>query len=95
MQFNLRYAYFDTKNYDNSFSVYEYNLPLNYSVVSLYDKGHRMYLYSKINLTKKIDFSLRYALTLYSEKEEISSGNDLIPHSHKQEVGFQFHVKLP
>jgi hypothetical protein len=95
LQFNLRYAYFDTKNYDNSFSVYEYNLPLNYSVVSLYDKGHRMYLYSKINLTKKIDFSLRYALTLYSEKEEISSGNDLIPHSHKQEVGFQFHVKLP
>ncbi|MBQ2396322.1 MAG: hypothetical protein II304_04665 [Bacteroidales bacterium] len=95
LQLNLRYAYFDTKNYDNRFSVYEYNLPMNYSVASLYDKGHRMYLFTKINLTKKIDFSLRYALTLYSEKEEISSGNDLIPHSHKQEVGFQFHIKLP
>ncbi|MEE1323886.1 MAG: hypothetical protein UHE91_08675 [Bacteroidales bacterium] len=95
LQLNLRYAYFDTKNYDNRFSVYEYNLPMNYSVASLYDVGHRGYLFFKINLTKKIDLSLRYAATLFTEKEEISSGNDQIPHSHKQEVGFQIHIKLP
>lgn len=95
LQLNLRYAYFDTKNYDNRFSVYEYNLPMNYSVASLYDVGHRGYLFCKINLTKKIDLSLRYAATLFTEKEEISSGNDQIPHSHKQEVGFQIHIKLP
>ena len=95
LQLNLRYAYFDTKNYDNRFSVYEYNLPMNYSVASLYDVGHRGYLFFKINLTKEIDLSLRYAATLFTEKEEISSGNDQIPHSHKQEVGFQIHIKLP
>lgn len=95
LQLNLRYAYFDTKNYDNRFSVYEYNLPMNYSVASLYDVGHRGYLFFKINLTKEIDLSLRYAATLFTEKEEISSGNDQIPYSHKQEVGFQIHIKLP
>jgi hypothetical protein len=68
---------------------------MNYSVASLYDVGHRGYLFCKINLTKKIDLSLRYAATLFTEKEEISSGNDQIPHSHKQEVGFQIHIKLP
>ncbi|MEE1221457.1 MAG: hypothetical protein U0K59_06465 [Bacteroidales bacterium] len=94
LQINLRYAYFDTKNYDNHFSVYEYNLPLNYSTALFYDKGHRAYLFLKTNLTKRIGISLRYAITLYSSKDVISSGNDQIPSSHKQDVGFQLYIKL-
>lgn len=93
-QINLRYAYFDTKNYDNRFSVYEYNLPVNYSTAIFYDKGHRMYFYLKADITKRIDISFRYAVTLFSEKESISSGNDQIPHSHKQDIGFQLHIKI-
>lgn len=94
LQFNLRYAYFDTKNYDNHFSVYEYNLPLNYSTTLFYDKGHRAYFYLKANLFKNIDLSFRYAVTLFSNKETISSGNDEIPHSHKQDIGLQLHIKF-
>lgn len=94
LQINLRYAYFDTKNYDNHFSVYEYNLPLNYSTALFYDKGHRAYLFLKTNLSKRIGISFRYAITLFTNKEIISSGNDQIPSSHKQDIGFQLHIKL-
>lgn len=94
LQFNLRYAYFDTKNYDNRFSVYEYNLPLNYSTALFYDQGHRAYLYLKANITKDIDLSLRYAVTIYENKEVISSGNDQIHYNHKQDVGLQIHFKF-
>lgn len=94
LQLNLRYAYFDTKNYDNHFSIYEYNLPLNYSTTLFYDKGHRAYIYLKAKLFKNIDISFRYAATLFTNKETISSGNDEIPHSHKQDIGLQLHINF-
>ncbi len=91
---NLRYAYFDTEDYDTRFSLYEYNLPLTFSSVTLYDKGHRMYVMLRYKLKDVLQFSLRYSLTLYSEKENISSGNDLIEAPHKQEIGAQIYFQF-
>ena len=94
LKLNLRYAYFDTDDYDSHFSIYEYNLPLSFSTVSVYDKGHRAYIFLRCNLYKDIQLSMRYALTLFSEKQSISSGNDLIDSNHKQDIGVQLYFKF-
>lgn len=94
LKLNLRYAYFDTDDYDSHFSIYEYNLPLSFSTVSVYDKGHRAYIFLRCNLYKDIQLSMRYALTLFSEKQTISSGNDLIESNHKQDIGVQLYFKF-
>lgn len=94
LKLNLRYAYFNTNDYDSHFSVYEYNLPLSFSTVSVYDKGHRAYIFLRCNLFQDIQLSMRYALTLFSEKQSISSGNDLISSNHKQDIGVQLYFKF-
>lgn len=94
LKLNLRYAYFDTDDYDSHFSIYEYNLPLSFSTVSVYDKGHRAYIFLRCNLFQDIQLSMRYALTLFSEKQSISSGNDLINSNHKQDIGVQLYFKF-
>lgn len=94
LKLNLRYAYFDTDDYDSHFSIYEYNLPLSFSTVSVYDKGHRAYIFLRCNLFQDIQLSMRYALTLFSEKQSISSGNDLINFNHKQDIGVQLYFKF-
>lgn len=94
LQANLRYSYFNTENYDTHFSIYEYNLPLSFSNVTLYDIGHRAYLFLRYDISKHIQFSFRYAVTLYNHKNEISSGNDLISTNHKQDIGLQLYFKF-
>ncbi|MDR1847881.1 MAG: general secretion pathway protein GspK [Bacteroidales bacterium] len=94
LKINMRYAFFQTDDYDNRFSIYEYNLPLNYSTATLYDKGHRAYVYCLWQITKHIQVSARYAVTVYTEKEEIGSGNDLIADNKRQDIGLQLHLKF-
>ncbi len=94
LRLNLRYSYFDTDDYDTRFSIYEYNLPLTYSTSTLYDKGHRAYLLLRYSPNEHFLLSFRYSVTLYAEKETVSSGNDLINAHHKQDIGLQIFFKF-
>lgn len=94
LRINLRYSYFDTDNYDTHFSVYEYNLPMTFSSATLYDKGHRAYLFVRYDITKQLQLSFRYSITSYTDKETISSGNNMIASNNKQDVGIQLYFKF-
>jgi hypothetical protein len=94
LDIHIRYAFFNTDDYDNRFNVYEYNLPLNFSTTALYDKGHRVYAYALLRITRHIQVSARYAVTIYSDKQEIGSSNDKIIGNKRQEIGLQLHLKL-
>lgn len=94
LQLNLRYTYFNTDDYDTRFTIYEYNLPLTFSTAMLYDQGHRAYIFLRCNLHKRLQLSFRYSLSLYTDKETISSGNDQIPTNHKQDIGIQLYFKF-
>ena len=94
LQLNFRYTYFDTDDYDTRFTLYEYNLPLTYSSAMLYDRGHRAYIFLRCNLHKRMQLSFRYSVSLYIDKETISSGNDQILTNHKQDIGIQLYFKL-
>ncbi len=91
LSLNLRFAYFNTDDYDNAFYVYEYGLPLNYSSSQLYDKGIRSYIILRYDFTPNIFLTARYSITRYSDKTTIHSSNDKIEGNKKQEIGFQFY----
>lgn len=91
---DVRYAYFDTEDYDTHFSVYERDLPLMFSTATLYDRGHRAYVFVRCKPWRNVQVFLRYGVTLYADKETISSGNDLIDASHKQDLSLQLHLKF-
>jgi hypothetical protein len=88
---NLRFAVFNTDNYDNAFYIYEYSLPLTYSSSQLYDKGIRSYIILRYNFTRDIYLTARYSITFYTNKTTIHSGNDMINNNKKQEIGFQLY----
>lgn len=91
LSLNLRFAYFNTDDYDNAFYVYEYGLPLNYSSSQLYDKGIRSYIILRYDFNPNIFLTARYSLTNYFNKTTIHSSNDRIDSNKKQEIGFQFY----
>jgi len=91
LDLNLRYALFNTDNYDNEFSIYEYGLPFTYSSSYLYDKGQRLYLILRYNFKKNAYLVAKYAITYYFEKNTIHTSNDLIKGKKEQSIALQFY----
>ena len=88
---NLRFAYFNTNDYDNRFSIYEYTLPMNFYTSQLYDRGLRTYILVNYKPRRDIEISAKYSLLRYFDKKTIHTYNDEIPFPHKQEISFQLH----
>ncbi len=93
--FNMRYTYFHTSDYDNRFYVYEYNLPLAYSSAMLYNTGHR--IYANVCFDYFTDFTIyfRYIFIRYSNTKEISSGNTRIDGNIQHYLSAQLLYKIP
>lgn len=93
-ELNLRISVFNTDDYDNRFSIYEYSLPLSFYTSQLYDKGFRTYIIINYKIKRKIQLSAKYSLVYYFGKNEIHSGNDKILSNHKQEISIQIYWLL-
>ncbi|MBP1630300.1 MAG: hypothetical protein H6Q15_1193 [Bacteroidetes bacterium] len=91
LSINLRLALFNTDDYDNRFSIYEYSMPLNFYSSQLYDKGLRTYIVVNFKINESMTLAGKYSLTRYQDKTSIHSSNDEINRNHKQEIAFQFH----
>jgi len=70
----LRYAIFETDNYDSRIYAYENDMVGAYSIPAHYYKGSRFYIMLNYNITRKIEIWLRYSQTYYSNKNIISEG---------------------
>lgn len=88
-RFRLRYTLFNTMDYDNRFYVYEHSLPLSYASSTLYGKGQSVYALLSWQISKHFELYLRYSLIRYSDREEISSGNDKISANNNQFISGQ------
>lgn len=71
---SMRYALFQTDNYDTRIYTYENDLPGVYSIPSFYYRGSRFYLLLDYNVTRKIEIWLRYSQTVFDNKKIISEG---------------------
>jgi len=90
----LRYALFDTDNYDTRIYVYENDVLYASSFPSYYDKGSRAYVLLSYKAGRHLDFWFRVAQTYYTNQSTIGTGLDQINGNTKTEVKVQMRVKF-
>lgn len=94
LSFSLRYIIFDTDSYNSRIYLYENDLLYTFSFPSMYDKGTRTYFLLKYNPNSLISFQIKYGITIYSDKEVISSGLNEISGNKKSELKAQLVMKF-
>ena len=90
----FRYAVFDTEDYDSRVYAYENDVLYSFSVPALYGKGMRVYLLGKWKPISKLTLYARIGSTIYSDRDEISSGLTLIEGKHKTDLKVEAIWKL-
>ena len=83
---NFRLQYFETDGYNSRVYAYENDVLFYYSIPVFFDKGFRYYFNLNYDLSKKISFWLKWAQTLYRDKQSIGSGLDEISGSRRSEA---------
>ncbi len=91
---NLRLQYFETNDYNSRIYVYESDVLYSVSIPAFYDKGFRYYLNLNYDITKKMQCWLRWAQTIYSDRNVIGSGLDEIEGNKKTEIKMQLQYKF-
>lgn len=90
----FRYAIFDTDDYDARVYAYENDVLYSFSVPALYGKGMRVYLLGKWKPFKSLTLYARIASSIYTDRDEISSGVTLIEGKHKTDLKVEAIWKL-
>lgn len=94
LDFNCRFAIFDTDDYDSRIYIYEKDILYSFSLPALYGKGTRTYLMVHFKILRKTDFWIRYAATSFNDRNVISSANEQINGSKRSEIKLQMRVKF-
>lgn len=92
--FSMRYALFDTDNYDNRLYLYERDVWLAYSFPAYDGKGVRNYVLIQYKLSQKIDLWFRWSHVRYTDRAEIGSGGDTIEGNTRNDVKFQARIRF-
>jgi len=94
LQITLRYAFFDTDDYNSRVYSYENDMLYGFSIPAFYEQGTRLYLLLKYTLGKHFDLRFKYATTHYTNRTEIGSGLNLIRGDRQSEVKMQVVCKF-
>jgi hypothetical protein len=86
---NLRFQYFETDSYNSRMYAYENDVLYSFSIPVFYDKGYRYYLNITYDITRRLSVWMRFAQTVYPDKNVIGSGLDEINGRKKTEIKFQ------
>lgn len=86
---NIRVAYFHTTDYDSRIYAYESDVLYGASFPMYYDHGWRYYVNLRYRIRRGIDIWTRYAQTIYTSRENVGSGLDLIDGNKKSEIKVQ------
>jgi hypothetical protein len=70
----LRYALFQTDSYNARIYAYENDMLSSFSIPAYYGRGSRFYILLDYNITRKIEFWIRYGQTFYDDRTIISPG---------------------
>lgn len=91
---NIRLQYFETGGYDSRLYTYEEDVLYNFSIPAFYDKGFRYYINLQEDINKKLTIWVRWAQTIYRDKNLIGSGLDEIAGDTKSEIKLQANYKF-
>lgn len=90
----LQGTYFNTDDYDSRVYVYERGLLYTYSSASYSGKGFRGSAHLRLDLGKTLMLIAKFGCTHYTDRDEISSGHNLINGSTKSDLQLQMRLKL-
>ncbi len=94
LQFTLQGSYFHTDDYDSRVYAYERGLLNTFYSPSFYGEGFRLSAHFRIDINKHFMLLAKLGETLYLDRKEIGSGNDLIRSNHKTDLQLQLRVKF-
>lgn len=83
-----RIAFFDTEDFDNRQYAFENNVLWAFSLPAFSGQGMRYYLLGQYDINRKITIYLRFARTIYTDRDEIGSGLQTIAGSRLTETNF-------
>ena len=91
---SVRYALFDTEDYDNRQYSYEKDVWLSYSMLAYEGVGIKNYVLLHYTLSQKIDCWIRWSQVRYSDRSEIGSGADRIEGNSRNDIKFQARIRI-
>jgi len=86
---NMRLQYFETDSYNSRVYAYENDVLYSFSIPVFYDKGYRYYFNFNYDLKRKLSMWLKFAQSIYHQKNYLGSGLDEIKGNKKTEVKIQ------
>jgi hypothetical protein len=90
----LRYALFETDDYDNRQYAYENDVWLAYSLPAYYGAGVRRMAIIEYKINKQFSVWIRYGQTRYRNQEYVGDGVDQINGNSKDDIKAQVVVKF-
>ena len=91
---SVRYAMFDTDNYDTRIYAYENDVLYAFSIPAYYYKGSRFYFLVKYKISKFMSCWFRFAQSFYNNKKMIGAGLEEINGNKKTEIKIQLRMKF-
>ena len=89
LRIDARYGVFDTQDYNSAIYAYENSVMSSFSFPALSGKGYRSYIMAKAKLYKMFTLGMRYSLTQYADRTNISDGLTQIQGSRQSDIVFQ------
>jgi hypothetical protein len=90
----LRYAVYDTDNFDMRIFVYENDVLHGSTLQSYYYKGSRFFALLQYRPVRKLTFWLKYSNTNIADRSTIGSGLEEISGRDRTEIRFQVRLKF-
>ncbi len=86
---NFRLQYFETDGYNSRVYAYENDVLYSYSIPPFFDKGYRGYLNFSFEIARSFEIWTRIARSIYTTRESIGSGYDLISGNTRTDIKIQ------
>lgn len=91
---SVRYALFDTDDYENRQYVYEKDVWLATSLPAYEGSGLRNYLLVHYTLSRSTDVWVRWSRTWYADRETMGSGTEEIEGNTRNDIKFQVRIRI-
>ncbi len=94
LEFTGRIALFSTDSYDSRLYAFESDIPGVFSLPPIYGRGMRWYAMVRWSVARNIDFWARYGITMFTDRDRISSGLQEISGSNKSDLKMELRLKF-
>ena len=94
LSLSVQGTYFDTDDYDSRVYVYEKGLLYTFYTPSFSGNGFRCSAHLRYDFGQRLMLLAKLGHTVYRDRDEISSGNDLIRGNKKTDLQVQMRVKF-